>query len=163
MSHTHEEATRAVDYKTLIVTSSAFTQEGMIPSRFTCEGEDVSPPLDIAGIPEGTACLALIVDDPDAPNGTWVHWTVWNIPVTHHLKENAVHGIEGWNDFRRKAWGGPCPPSGTHRYFFKVYALDQPLDLPDVSTKTELEKAMSGHILGFGEIMGIYQLKKHIA
>lgn len=155
--HQHDEASRAVDFRTLTISSPVFKHEGSIPSRYTCEGDDINPPLDISGIPEEAKCLALVVDDPDAPRGTWVHWTVWNIPVTHHLKENTVHGTEGWNDFRRHAWGGPCPPSGTHRYFFKVYALDSLLDLPGGSKKEDLEKAMSGHILAFGEIVGLYK------
>ena len=156
-THQHDEATKAVDFRSMTITSQAFIHEGFIPVRYTCEGDDINPPLDIANIPEEAKSLALIVEDPDAPRGTWVHWTVWNIPVTHHLKEHAVHGTEGWNDFRRHAWGGPCPPSGTHRYFFKVYALDSLLDLPGGSKKEDLENAMSSHIVAFGEIIGLYK------
>lgn len=155
--HQHDEATKAVAYRELKVSSPAFRHEDMIPVKYTCEGQDINPPIDIANIPAETQSLALVVDDPDAPRGTWVHWTVWNIPVTHHLKEDHVPGTEGWNDFRRHAWGGPCPPSGTHRYFFKLYALDTLLDLPGGSKKEELEKAMSGHILAFGELIGLYK------
>ena len=151
------EATRAVDFKQLKVKSTAFQENEMIPGKYTCEGVNISPPLDIDHIPEEAKCLALVVDDPDAPNGDWVHWIVWNIPVTHHIKENNVHGIEGMNDFRQQKYGGPCPPSGTHRYFFKVYGLDALLDLPAYSNKMQLEKAMSEHILAFGELIGLYK------
>ncbi len=154
------EATRAVDFKQLKVKSTAFQENEMIPGKYTCEGVNISPPLDIDHIPEEAKCLALVVDDPDAPNGDWVHWIVWNIPVTHHIKENNVHGIEGMNDFRQQKYGGPCPPSGTHRYFFKVYALDALLDLPAHSNKMQLEKAMSEHILAFGELIGLYKKTK---
>lgn len=100
--------------------------------------------------------MAVIVEDPDASSKTWIHWLIWNIPVTHHLKENEVHGVEGMNDFRQLHYGGPCPPSGTHRYYFKVYALDTILDLAEGVSKSALEKAMGGHILAYGEIMGRY-------
>lgn len=158
--HIHEEASRAVDFRTLSVSSSAFNHEEFIPGKYTCEGADVNPPIDIAGIPHDAKTLALIVDDPDAPRQTWVHWVVWNIPVTQHLKENHVPGTEGWNDFGRVNWGGPCPPSGIHRYFFKLYALDTVLELPAGATKGELEKAMAGHILAYGELIGLYQKKR---
>lgn len=148
---------KEVDYKVLDVSSTAFGHEEMIPSKYSCEGLNINPPLDIKNIPNETKCLALIVDDPDAPSGTWVHWVVWNIPVTHHLKENDVHGAEGINDFRQKNYGGPCPPGGTHRYFFKVYALDALLDLPTFAKKADLERAMSNHIIGFGELTGLYK------
>lgn len=162
MSNTtvHTEATRAVDYKLLIVTSPVFKENEMIPVKYTCDGINVSPPLNIEHIPEEAKCLALIVDDPDAPIGTWVHWVIWNIPVTHHIKENEVHGTEGINDFQQHHYGGPCPPSGTHRYFFKVYALDALLDLPANTKKLQLEKAMSEHIIAFGELIGLYKRKK---
>lgn len=153
MKHTE----KAVDYKQLDISSTAFKPGEMIPVRYTCDGLDISPPLDIKAIPEETKCLALIVDDPDTPVGTWVHWLAWNIPVTHHIKENEVHGIEGVNDFVQHHYGGPCPPSGTHRYFFKVYALDALLDLPHSTKKAQLEKAMSEHIIGFGELTGLYK------
>ncbi|MFZ1785994.1 MAG: YbhB/YbcL family Raf kinase inhibitor-like protein [Ferruginibacter sp.] len=156
----HPEASMAIDYIPLKLSSSAFSYEGMIPAKYTCDGENISPPLDIDNIPEEAKCLVLIVDDPDAPVATWVHWLVWNIPLTHHLKENDVHGIEGLNDFQQNRYGGPCPPSGTHRYFFKVYALRDLLNLPIHSTKLQLEKAMGGHIIGFGEWIGLYERKK---
>lgn len=148
---------KAVDYKIMDISSAVFKAGEMIPSKYTCEGANVNPPLDIKDIPGDAKCLTLIVDDPDAPNGTWVHWVVWNIPVTHHLKERHVPGKEGVNDFQQHRYGGPCPPSGTHRYFFKVYALDALLDLPADARKSDLEKAMSEHIVGFGELIGLYR------
>lgn len=151
---------KAVDYALLDVSSPAFKDGEKIPLQYSCDGENINPPLDIENIPEQAKCLALIVDDPDAPRGTWVHWVVWNIPVTHHITEDKVHGIEGLNDFKQQNYGGPCPPSGTHRYFFKVYALDALLDLPETTTKQELEKAMSEHIIAFGELVGLYSRNK---
>lgn len=151
---------REVDYKLLKISSAVFKADGMIPPQFTCDGENVNPPLDIKDIPEEAKCLALIVDDPDAPGGTWAHWIVWNIPVTHHIKENHIQGIEGRNDFHKNKYGGPCPPSGIHRYFFKVYALDALLDLPLNSDKAKLERTMSEHIIGFGELIGLYKKNK---
>ncbi|HVT86593.1 MAG TPA: YbhB/YbcL family Raf kinase inhibitor-like protein [Chitinophagaceae bacterium] len=154
------EASSVKDFKVLTISSSAFGQNEMIPEKYTCDGVNISPPLDIKGVPEQAKCLALIIDDPDAPMGTWVHWVMWNIPVTHHLKENTVHGTQGINDFKKHTYGGPCPPSGTHRYFFKIYALDETLKLPATTNKKQLERAMSGHILAFGELIGLYQRKK---
>jgi Raf kinase inhibitor-like YbhB/YbcL family protein len=140
----------------LIITSPAFENNKLIPKKYTCDGEDVNPPLNIKGIPEGTISLVLIVDDPDAPMGTWDHWIVWNIPPVSKIDENSVPGVEGLNDFRKHSYGGPCPPSGTHRYFFKVYALDTKLDLSSNSRKKDVEKAMKGHILAKGELVGLY-------
>ena len=140
----------------LTITSSVFKNKGVIPAKYTCDGEDVNPPLSVEGVPEGTESLVLIVDDPDAPMGTWDHWVVWDIPPTKKLEENSVPGTEGLNDFGKHSYGGPCPPSGTHRYFFKVYALDTKLDLPSNSRKRNVEKAMEGHILAKGETIGLY-------
>ena len=155
-----KEATRAINYKQLKVTSPVCEENEMIRSKYTCDGVNVSLPLDIKHIPEEAKCLALIVDDPDAPIGTWVHWLVWNIPVTHQIQENKVHGTQGLNDFEQHHYCGPCPPSGTHRYFFKVYALDALLDLPTNTKKIQLEKAMSEHIIAFGELIGLYTRNK---
>jgi Raf kinase inhibitor-like YbhB/YbcL family protein len=130
-----------------------------MPSRFTCDGLNINPPLDIGRIPEHTKSIALIIDDPDAPHTTFIHWVVWNIPVTTHIEEDSIPGTEGRNDFHRNHYGGPCPPSGTHRYFFKVYALDSLLDLKAGSAKKELLEAMEGHILGYGELIGLYKRK----
>lgn len=144
------------EYKPLNITSTAFRAGERIPSKYTCEGKDINPPLDIDGIPEKAISLVLIVDDPDAPGKTWVHWLVWNIPITHHIKENSVPGEQGWNDFKKVSYGGPCPPSGTHRYFFKVYALDALLKLSPRTIKKELELAMGDHILAYGELVGLF-------
>lgn len=141
------------------ITSTAFEHNKSIPSKYTCDGENISPPISIREIPEGTKSLALIVDDPDAPSKTWVHWLVWNIdPGTSEIEEgSAPAGIEGTTDFGRTGWGGPCPPSGTHRYFFKLYALDSDLNLDSSATKEELEAAMENHILEQSELVGLYQ------
>ncbi len=146
----------AIVMKDLSVTSPAFANNGRIPAKYTCDGNDVNPPLSIEGIPEGTKSLVLIVDDPDAPRGTWDHWIVWNIPPAQKIEENSVPGTEGLNDSGRRSYGGPCPPSGTHRYFFKVYALDTTLNLSPNSRKRDVEKAMMGHILAQGQIVGLY-------
>ena len=141
------------------LTSPEFKNNGFIPKKFTCQGDDVNPPLIIESIPEETKALALIVDDPDAPVGTWVHWVIYNMPVVSGIEEDSIPGKQAMNDFGRKDYGGPCPPSGTHRYFFKIYALDTELDLQEGSRKKELEKAMQGHILDKAELIGLY--KKH--
>ncbi|MEM2942559.1 MAG: YbhB/YbcL family Raf kinase inhibitor-like protein [Candidatus Bathyarchaeia archaeon] len=140
----------------LKITSSAFKSNGPIPKKYTCDGIDVNPPLSIEGLPKQTVSLVLIVDDPDAPRGTWVHWVVWNIPPLRVIQEDSVPGTEGVNDFQRHSYGGPCPPSGTHRYFFKVYALDTKLQLDQNAGKKDVEKAMEGHILAMGELVGLY-------
>jgi Raf kinase inhibitor-like YbhB/YbcL family protein len=142
--------------KGLTVTSPAFENNKLIPAKYTCDGDDVNPLLIIEGVPEETKSLVLIVDDPDAPMGTWDHWVVWNIPPTKRIEEDSVPGVQGLNDFRKHSYGGPCPPSGTHRYFFKVYALDTKLDLNQNSKKKDIEKAMKDHILAKGELVGLY-------
>jgi Raf kinase inhibitor-like YbhB/YbcL family protein len=144
------------EYVNLKITSPVFENNGLIPSKYTCDGEDVNPPLTIDGTPEGTQSLVLIVDDPDAPMGTWDHWIVWNIPPTGIINENSIPGIEGLNDFQKKSYGGPCPPSGTHRYFFKVYALGTKLELESKARKKNVERAMEGNILAKGVIVGRY-------
>lgn len=151
---------KAIDYKLLKVSSSAFMENELIPVKYTCDGANISPPLDIDHIPEEAKSLAIIVDDPDAPVGTWVHWVMWNIPVTHQIKENKAHGSQGINDFGKHKYQGPCPPTGRiHRYFFKVYALDDIIELPVNTNKHQLEKALSEHIIAFGELVGIYARK----
>ena len=143
--------------KKLSVTSPAIKNNKPIPVKYTCDGANVNPPLTIEGVPEETKALVLIVDDPDAPAGTFNHWVVWNIPpTTRRIEENTVPGTEGISTSRKHAYGGPCPPYGTHRYFFKVYALDTQLDLKSNSSKRDVEKAMKGHILAEGELMGLY-------
>lgn len=149
--------TKVTDYKFLKINCSAFLQNEMIPVNYTCEGNDVNPPLHIDGIPEEAKSLALIVDDPDAPGGSFCHWVLWNIPVTHQIKENEKRGCKGMNDFKNQQYNGPCPPSGTHRYNFKVYALDCTLDLPLNTGKLQLERAMSDHVIGFGVLTGKYK------
>lgn len=139
------------------IVSTAFKHNGEIPQKYTCDGEDINPSLQISGFPPETRSLALIVDDPDAPAGTWVHWVVYDIPTDKSdIAENTVPGKEGINDFKKQNYGGPCPPSGTHRYFFKAYALDQQLDLQEGITKQELLDAMQGHILAEAELIGTY-------
>lgn len=139
------------------LTSPDFENNKMIPRKFTCEGADVNPTLIIEDIPAGAKSLALIVDDPDAPMGTWVHWVVYDIPVVSRIAEDSVPGKQGMNDFHRRDYGGPCPPSGTHRYFFKIYALDKELALGERVDKKALEKAMQGHILDRAELIGLYK------
>jgi Raf kinase inhibitor-like YbhB/YbcL family protein len=139
------------------ITSSAFKHNASIPAKYTCQGEDVSPPLSIADIPEGTQSLALINDDPDAPVGTWDHWILFNVKPAKKIGEGEAPGDQGVNSWGRNDYGGPCPPSGTHRYYFKLYALDTLLELPEGVTKHELEEAMEGHILAQAELIGLYK------
>ena len=156
ISITTEESLTQTNMK---IASSAFENNAQIPSKYTCDAENINPPLEISEIPEGTVSLALLVDDPDAPAGDWVHWLVWNIPPsTESIAEgSAPQGVEGTTDFGKTEWGGPCPPSGTHRYFFKLYALDTELDLPETAKKVDLLNAMDGHVLEQVEIVGLYQ------
>jgi Raf kinase inhibitor-like YbhB/YbcL family protein len=144
------------------ISSTAFTQNGSIPAKYTCDGLDVSPPLVIENVPPEARSLALIVDDPDAPAGTWVHWVVWNIdPATKEIKENSLPpgSLEGMSDFRKRGYGGPCPPGGTHRYFFKLYALDTMMTLGPNTTKALLEQAIKRHIVAQSELIGRYKRK----
>ncbi len=144
----------------LKISSPAFENNAYVPSKHSCEGIDSNPPLLIEHVPPKTKSLALIVDDYDAPGGIWVHWVVWNIPPeTKEIKENSVPAgaIQGPNDFRKKIYNGPCPPPGTHRYFFKIYAIDTILSLTPNSTKTDLEKAIKGHIIEQAKIIGLYK------
>jgi Raf kinase inhibitor-like YbhB/YbcL family protein len=144
--------------------SSAFKDGQSIPKQYTCDGVNISPPLEWSGVPKNGKTLAIICDDPDAPAGTWVHWVVYNLPADDMgLIENTPAtdkltggGLQGKNDFGKIGYGGPCPPSGTHRYFFKLYALDAETDLKPGATKSDLLKAMEGHIVAQGELMGTY-------
>jgi Raf kinase inhibitor-like YbhB/YbcL family protein len=152
----------AQDMGTLKLSSPAFKHNDAIPSKYTCDGADINPPLVIENAPLGAKSFALIVDDPDAPAGNWVHWVVWNIdPTTIEIRENTVppRALQGINDFRKHDYGGPCPPSGTHRYFFKLYALDMMLSISPKSNKAELERVMKGHIVAQGELIGLYRRK----
>ena len=141
------------------LTSSAFTNNGAIPSEFTCDGNDVSPPLSMSDVPPNAKSLVLIMDDPDAPVGTWDHWVVFNIaPSTKEISQGVEpQGIGGKNSWGKTGYGGPCPPSGTHRYFFKLYALDTELDLREGAGKKDIESAMQGHIIEKAELMGTYK------
>jgi len=139
----------------LIVTSPAFVNMGEIPQKHTCKGADVNPELNISGTPDGTKFLVLIVEDPDAPAGVWNHWIVWNIFPRDKIRENTIPGVQGLNSAGIRTWHGPCPPSGTHRYYFKVYALDTGLTIPPSATKREVLSSMEGHILAQGELVGI--------
>lgn len=144
----------------MIISSPAFVNNAAIPSQYTCDGNNVNPPLTIAEMPVAAQSLVLIMDDPDAPAGTWVHWTIWNIdPKITEIAENSapLGAVEGTTSFGQIGYGGPCPHSGRHRYFFKLYALDTKLDLSPETDKSQLEKAMSGHILAQSELVGLYQ------
>jgi len=156
------DRTEAAGMSTLTLSSPAFKQNAAIPPKYTCDGADINPSLTVGNVPAGAKSLALIVDDPDAPSGTWVHWVVWNIAVdTKEIREHELPAgaLEGMNDFRKRSYGGPCPPSGTHRYFFKLYALDTTLNLRAGATKADLEHAMRGHITAQTELIGRYQRK----
>jgi len=145
---------------TLTLSSPAFEHNGNIPVKYTCDGVNVNPPIFIKQVPAGTKSLALIVDDPDAPSGTWVHWVLWNMdPAIKEIKEDSFPkgAKQGMNDFRQQTYKGPCPPSGTHRYFFKLYALDTTLTLHANATKAELEKSMKGHIIEKAHLVGFYK------
>lgn len=144
----------------LKIRSVAFSDGGHIPAKYTCEGENVSPPLEFTGIPENTKSLALIVEDPDAPRGVYDHWVVWNIPPNQQIAENSQPGIGGKNSFGNTNYGGPCPPSGSHRYFFKIYALDIELDIRPGSDKKTLHDAMKNHLVASAELMGLFQKNK---
>lgn len=141
------------------LTSPVFNQEEQIPEEYTCDGANISPPLTVADVPGKARSLVLTVDDPDAPAGTWTHWLVWNIdPNTQEILEDTTpdEGVVGVNDFKKVEYGGPCPPSGTHRYVFKVYALDVMLDLEEGADRGELEEAMEDHVLDSAELVGLY-------
>lgn len=157
--------TLALGGNSMELKSTAFEEGGMIPPKYTCDGQDISPPLTWTSVADGTKSLALICDDPDAPGGTWVHWVIFNIPSdTKDLAESLPREKElpngarqGTNDFRKIGYGGPCPPGGTHRYNFKIYSLDTDLALEAGATKAQLLQAMKGHVLGEGQLMGRYK------
>ena len=145
--------------------SSAFAPSGMIPEKYTCDGPDLSPALDWTDVPEGSKSLALICDDPDAPVGTWVHWVLFNLPPSINGLPEGIPptekieqgGSQGMNDFRKIGYGGPCPPPGEpHRYFFRLYALDEKINLPSGASKKDLMRAMEGHVLGQTDLIGKY-------
>lgn len=154
--------------KPMKLTSSSFVDNGLIPIKYTCDGENISPPLVWDQVPPETVTLALIVDDPDAPGKTFVHWVVYDIPLTiTQLSENIVSshnipggGVQGKNDFHTLGYGGPCPPSGTHRYFFHLYALDKQLNFPPGANKNDIMVAMKNHLLAEAQLMGKYQRQR---
>jgi hypothetical protein len=150
---------------TITIASSAFENGGMIPALYTCDDSDISPPLSWSGVPDGARSLVLLCDDPDAPSGTWVHWVLFNlhpdtkmlapgVPADEKLENGARHGV---NDFDNFGYNGPCPPSGNHRYFFKIYALDKMLEITGPIIKSDLLSAMEGHIMTQGQLIGRYQ------
>jgi len=144
------------------ISSAAFEKNSLIPSKYTCEGQERNPPLEFKDVPEDTKSLVLIVDDPDAPMKTWVHWTIWNIDAktTQILQNSCPKGaVEGITSFGRTGYGGPCPPSGTHRYFFKLFALDKMLDLSPNSHARDIESTIEGHIIRKAELIGLYKKK----
>ena len=145
------------------LTSPAFTEGATIPKKYTCDGSDVIPPLVFSDVPRDAKTLALVVDDPDAPVGMWDHWVVWNIPATCTGVAEGVPpaGVVGRNSWKKNSWGGPCPPDREHRYFFKLYALDSGLELAREATKTDLERAMGGHVLAETKLMGRYDRPRH--
>ncbi len=158
------------DEKMKLEVNSVFHEGSFIPKKYTCEGADINPPLYLAHIPSGAKSMAIIVDDPDAPIGTFTHWIAWNIPPTEQIPEGIpkignvskpIRMIQGRNDFGRIGYGGPCPPRGhgVHHYHFKVYILDTTLNLPPGASRKELERAMKGHIIQWGELVGLYERK----
>ena len=158
-------STPKADKTEITLTSGAFKEGQSIPAPYTCDGVNISPPLEWSGVPKTAKTVAIVVDDPDAPSGTWVHWVLYNLPAGNiGLVENVpateslkAGGFQGKNDFGKIGYGGPCPPSGTHRYFFRVYALDSELPLKAGASKAELMKAMEGHIVLQGQLMGTYR------
>jgi len=145
-----------MDIQNIKVFSSAFESNSSIPRKYTCSGENINPLLEFEGIPKEAKNLALIIEDSDAPMKVFTHWIVWNIEPVAKIEEDSIPGVEGMNDFRKIGYGGPCPPSGTHRYFFRVYVLDKRLDLKAGASRKELESEMIGHIIAEGELMGKY-------
>jgi Raf kinase inhibitor-like YbhB/YbcL family protein len=144
------------------ITSPAFQHGGDIPSRFTCDGGNTSPPLQITGVPSDAKTLVLVADDPDAPGGLFTHWLVWNIPPQTSSIAGGIAptGVHGTNDFGKSGYGGPCPPSGAHRYYFRVFALDRELDLQSGAKRSRVDAVMKGHVIARGELMGRYARKK---
>jgi Raf kinase inhibitor-like YbhB/YbcL family protein len=154
-------ASFAAERARIKITSSAFQEGGNLPSKFTCDGADISPPLQITGAPSEAKSLVLIADDPDAPSGLFTHWLVWNLPPqTNSIAEgSAPNGVHGTNDFGKPSYKGPCPPPGTHRYSFKIFALDRELDLSSGAKRRQVDAAMKGHVIAQGELMGRYARK----
>jgi len=142
------------------LSSPDFSDNGNLPAKFTADGQEINPSLDIEGIPQGTQSLALIMDDPDAPRGTFTHWVVFDIPAVDKIAEDSVPGKQGLNSMGEYGYASPMPPSGTHRYIFRAYALDRELGLPEGAKRSEVEQAMRGHIIGQAELTGRYKRNK---
>jgi hypothetical protein len=140
----------------MTIRSSAFSENESIPKKYSCDGENVSPPLELKELPRNTESLVLICDDPDAPGKTFLHWLAYDIEPTGSIAEDQSVGTEGKNDFGKNGYGGPCPPGGTHRYYFRVYALDAKLGIKPGASRSDVESAMSGHVLDQAELMGRY-------
>lgn len=156
----HEMKTSTIAAKaTLKISSPEFENEGYIPMKYTCEGQNKNPPVTIKSIPKETISLVLIIEDPDAPKKIFDHWVVWNIHPHETIKEDSIPGMVAKNSKGENSYTGPCPPTGTHRYFFKVYALDTLLEVDDDADKKTVEQALQNHVLAYGELMGLY--KKH--
>jgi hypothetical protein len=154
---------KAQENSIMRLTSPEFENNGYMPEKFTCEGAGVNPEINISGIPKGAKSLALIVDDPDAPSGTFVHWVVFDIPLTNKISENSIPGKQGSNTTDALNYVRPCPPSGTHRYFFKLYALDVLLDSEEGISKQELLASMQSHILDYAELVGLYKKRSKVS
>ena len=147
--------------RTMKLSSPSFINGKSIPSQFSCKGTGVNPAFDIAGLPAGTKALALIVDDPDAPAGTFIHWVVYDIPVISRIEENSVPGKQGMNSSGKRGFTPPCPPSGTHRYYFRLYALNAATGLKEGASRANVESAMKGHTLGTAEYMGTFTITNY--
>jgi len=150
-------AAAIISQATLTVKCSAFANNNYIPQKYTCEGENYNPAIEVENVPVGAKSLALIMDDTESPNGEFVHWVMWNIPVSGKISEKSAPGVQGLNSKKENKYFGPCPPNGVHKYHFKVYALDANLDLPALTDKAALLKAMEGHMLGSGDLVGRYK------
>ncbi len=144
-------------HTTLSIKSPAFGHNDFIPSKYSCDGDNINPEIHIGNLPEDTESLVLIMDDPDAPHGTYDHWLMWNIPPTDKISENSTPGVEGNNSAMRTKYTGPCPPGGLHHYHFKIFALDSKLNLRRGSNKDSLISAMDGHIKAYGKLIGLYR------
>ena len=156
----HNESNLHVHIANLEVTSPNFKLNDFIPRKFTCDGENINPQLNIAKIPDESKSICIIMDDPDAPVSTWTHWILWNIVPQKTIAQNFKNGVSGTNDFGTEKYSGPCPPYGVHTYYFRIYALDTLLTLKGFSKRQDLEKYMSGHVLAYGELTFKYKKEK---
>jgi Raf kinase inhibitor-like YbhB/YbcL family protein len=143
--------------KTLVVKSPNFKNNDYIPSKYGCDGSNINPAINIENLPNNTQSMALTIDDPDAPNGTFDHWVMWDIPPRNKIEEGSAPGTQGLNSMKENKYTGPCPPSGTHHYHFRIYALDTKLNLPQNTDKKSLLKAIESHIIASGEMIGLFK------